>query len=73
MNEEKIYSEKADKLFWYFKRKGGILILSTMLEYRDRLEYYSRLKKLGKIQTKRYNEMKKHIDELEKEKEQSKK
>ena len=63
MNEAKIYSEKADKLFWYFKRNYGIFILSTLIEYRDTLNRYS------KIQTKRYNEMKKHIDELEKEKE----
>ena len=69
MNEAKIYSEKADKLFWYFKRNYGILILSTLIEYRDTLDRYSKLKSLGKIQTKRYNEIKKHIDELEKEKE----
>ena len=67
MNEAKIYSEKADKLFWYFKRNYGIFILSTLVEYRDTIDRYSKLKSLGKIQTKRYNEMKQCIDELEKE------
>lgn len=72
MNEAKIYSEKADKLFWYHRRKFGVLILSRLIECRDTLDRYSKLKSLGKIQTKRYNEIKKFIDELEEEKEQSK-
>ena len=72
MKEAEIYSEKADKLFWYYKRNYGIFILSTLVRYRDTLYRYSKLKSLGKIQTKRYNEMKKHIDELEQERNEGK-
>lgn len=69
MNEAKIYADQADKLFWRYKRRGGILILHRLIEYRDTLDRYSKLKSLGKIQQKRYDEMKKFIDELEEEKE----
>lgn len=67
MNEAKIYSDKADKLYWYFQRNYGIFILSTLLNYRDTLEKYSKLSKLGKVQSRRYDQMKQHIDQLEKE------
>jgi hypothetical protein len=66
MNEAKIYSEKADKLYWRYQGNYAILILSTLLDYRDTLDRYAKLKTLGKIQTKKYNSIKKHIDELEK-------
>lgn len=72
MKEAEIYSEKAHKLYVYYKRNFGIFILSTLLNYRDTLYKYSKLKSLGKIQTKRYNEMKKHIDELEQERNEGK-
>lgn len=67
MNEAKIYADQADKLFWRYKRQGGILILHKLRECRDTLDRYSKLKSLGKTQTKRYNEIKKFIDELEEE------
>lgn len=66
MNEAKIYSEKADKLYWRYQGNNAILILSTLLDYRDTLDRYAKLKTLGKIQTKKYNSIKQHIDELEK-------
>lgn len=67
MKEAKIYSDKADKLYWYFQRNYGIFILSTLLNYRDTLDKYSKLNKLGKVQSRRYDQMKQHIDQLEKE------
>lgn len=66
MNEAKIYSEKADKLYWRYQGNNAILILSTLLDYRDTLDRYAKLKTLGKIQTKKYNSIKQHIDELKK-------
>lgn len=73
MNEAKIYSEKADKLYWRYQGNNAILILSTLLDYRDTLDRYAKLKTLGKIQTKKYNSIKQHIDELEKNIEKNKK